>query len=132
MPYVSSAARSVGTPGPKSACAPRSTSVGLPDRVKEQCFLGFREALANAVRHAKANRVDVILDTPWPRKLTLKIIDDGVGFDTHIAFQRSAGLGLSMIQERAASVGGQAEIVSIPGSGTCVTIDVPLTMEATP
>ncbi len=107
-------------------------SVELPDRVKEQCFLSFREALANAVRHAKANRVDVILDTPWPRKLTLKIIDDGVGFDTHIAFQRSAGLGLSMIQERAASVGGQAEIVSIPGSGTCVTIDVPLTMEATP
>ena len=59
-------------------------------------------------------------------------MDDGVGFDTHKAHKRPAGLGLSMIQERAASVGGQAEILSIPGSGTCVTIEVPLTEEAAP
>jgi len=104
----------------------------LDDRVKEQCFFGFREALANAIRHAKANRIDVVLETPLPRRLTLRIIDDGVGFDPHKAFRRPAGLGLSMIQERAASVGGQAEILSTPGSGTCVTIAVPLTREAVP
>lgn len=106
--------------------------LGLEDRVKEQSFLSFREALGNAVRHAKANRIDVILEVPEPDRLILKIIDDGVGFDTDEVFHHSAGLGLSMIPERTASVGGKAEILSIPGSGTCVTIDVPLAGGAAP
>ncbi|HID29609.1 MAG TPA: hypothetical protein EYP19_06335, partial [Desulfobacterales bacterium] len=42
------------------------------------------------------------------------------------AFCRPSGLGLSMISERAESVGGHAEIHSTPGEGTTVTITVPL------
>ncbi len=106
--------------------------LALAERVKEQCFLTFREALGNAVHHAKAKRIDVVLEIPSPGRLIVKIMDDGVGFDTRKAHKRPAGLGLSMIQERAASVGGQAEILSFPGSGSCVAIEVPLTAEAAP
>jgi signal transduction histidine kinase len=106
--------------------------LGLAERVKEQCFLTFREALGNAVRHAKADRIDVLLEIPSQGRLVLKIMDDGVGFDTRKAHKRPVGLGLSMIQERAASVGGQAEILSVPGRGSCVAIEVPLTEEAAP
>ena len=104
----------------------------LEDRDKEQCFLIFREAVSNAVRHANASRIDVILEIPESGSMTLKVIDDGLGFDTHEAFEHPAGLGLSMIRERAASTGGKAEIQSTPGKGTRVEIEVPFVEAAVP
>jgi two-component system NarL family sensor kinase len=98
-----------------------------PDaRVREQCFLGFREALTNAIKHANASRIDVVLESPAPDSLTLRIADDGAGFDTEQTFSSPSGLGLSMIRERAESIGGDAQILSTPGKGTAVTITVPL------
>jgi signal transduction histidine kinase len=104
----------------------------LDERVKEQCFLVFREALSNAVRHAQASRIDVTLELPSPQRLRLAISDDGVGFDTHAAFQRPAGLGLCTMRERAESVLGHARIHSAPGKGTQVRISIPLAEEDTP
>ncbi len=104
----------------------------LEERVKEQCFLAFREALSNAIRHAQAGRIDVSLKLRSPGRLCLAIIDDGVGFDTHAAFERPAGLGLCMIRERAESVLGHTRIRSAPGKGTQVRISVPLARSAAP
>lgn len=98
----------------------------LDQRLKEQCFLGFREALHNALKHASAFRVDVTLEIPSPGSLVLRIEDDGTGFDMERVFSLPTGLGLSMIGERAESVGGHAEIYSKPGQGTAVTITVPI------
>jgi len=100
--------------------------VQLGERVKEQCFLGFREALTNAIKHANASRIDVILEVLASESLNLQIVDDGVGFDTVRSFDSPAGLGLSMIGERAESIGGSAQILSIPGKGTTVMITAPL------
>lgn len=104
----------------------------LDKRAKEQCFLASREALSNAIRHAHANRIDVVLRIWPPGRLCLTIIDDGVGFDTQAAFERPAGLGLCMIRERAESVLGHARIRSTPGKGTRVRISVPLAKEPAP
>lgn len=104
----------------------------LDDRVKEHCFLAFREAMSNAVRHAQARRVDVVLKIRSPGRLCLAILDDGVGFDTHAAFELPAGLGLCMIRERCESVLGHARIRSTPGTGTSVRISVPLAKEPAP
>jgi CheY-like chemotaxis protein len=98
----------------------------LDDRVKEQCFLAFREALSNALRHARASRILVALRVRPQKRLILVVMDDGVGFDTRQAFVRPAGLGLCMIRERAESVRGCACIRSAHGSGTQVRINVPL------
>ena len=100
--------------------------VQLGEREKEQCFLSFREALTNAVTHAKASRIDVVLETAATASLQLQIIDDGVGFDRVRTFKAPSGLGLSMISERAESIGGSARIRSAPGDGTTVTIGIPL------
>ncbi|MEA3276061.1 MAG: GAF domain-containing protein [Pseudomonadota bacterium] len=102
----------------------------LEDRVKEQGYLCFHEAMGNALKHAGARRVDVSLGSPRRGLLTLRISDDGEGFDMGRAFDRPAGLGLSMIRERAESVGGHAEIQSAPGEGTTVTIRIPVRTEA--
>jgi PAS domain S-box-containing protein len=104
----------------------------LEDRVKEQCFLAFREALSNALRHARASRILVVLRVRRQERLTLVVIDDGVGFDTRQTFERPAGLGLGMIRERAEGVPGCARIRSAPGRGTQVRISVPLTREVVP
>jgi len=107
------------------------SSSELAPRVKRQCFLCFREALSNALRHAKASRIDVTLESRPPDSLTIRIADDGVGFDPQKMSQLPSGLGLAMISERAASIGGSAAIHSLPDGGTTVTLTVPLT-EALP
>ncbi len=104
----------------------QEVSVQLEERVKEQCFLSFREALSNAVKHANASRIDVILEVLASESLSLRIADDGIGFDTARMFNTPSGLGLSMIDERAESIGGSAQILSTPGQGTTVTITAPL------
>jgi len=103
--------------------------LALDPQVKEQCFLAFREALSNAVRHAAAGRIDVVLRVRTDDRLILTISDDGVGFDTHHTSAHPAGLGLCMIQERAAGVRGRACVRSTPRKGTVVRICVPLTEE---
>ena len=97
------------------------------NRVKEQCFLSVHEALNNAVTHAEASRIDVTIEpsahSGW---LTIRLADNGRGFDAEEPWKTPTGLGLSMMAERAESVGGGAEIDSVPGSGTTVVIKVPL------
>ena len=100
-------------------------------RVREQCFLSVREALTNAIKHGNASRIDVVLKSRSPDSLTLRISDDGIGFDTEQIFRKPSGLGLSMIRERAESVGGNAEIFSTRGKGTRVTIKVPIRADLT-
>ncbi|MCC7103643.1 MAG: GAF domain-containing sensor histidine kinase [Chloroflexi bacterium] len=88
----------------------------------------IQEALANVRKHAAARQVVVRLlvvdDLAGPRLRAL-VTDDGRGFDP-IALPKEAHYGLVTMSERAESVGGSVEIVSAPGSGTRVEIEVPL------
>jgi signal transduction histidine kinase len=56
-------------------------------------------------------------------RLTLRVADDGRGFDRSQAHE---GNGLTTMTRRAAELGGRTEIASPPGGGTVVTLDVPL------
>jgi len=107
----------------------QDVSVQVGQRVKEQCFLSIREALNNAIKHAGASRIDVLLDFRESEALTLRIADDGAGFDPIRVHDAPKGLGLSMISERAESIGGTAQIRTAPGKGTTVTISVPLSRD---
>jgi two-component system sensor kinase len=104
----------------------------IDDRVKVQCFLGFREALGNALKHANATRIDVTLAREEPGLITICVADNGQGFDIPRAPDRPLGLGLAMITERAEGVGGRAEIQSVPGKGTRVRITAPFSAKAIP
>ncbi|MEU8277358.1 GAF domain-containing sensor histidine kinase [Microbispora bryophytorum] len=84
-----------------------------------------QEALHNAVRHARAARIDVRLAR---RKdaLVLEVTDDGAGFDS--AGPNGAGvhgLGLPSMSDRAQAVGGTLTVSSAPGRGTTVRLEVP-------
>jgi signal transduction histidine kinase len=87
-------------------------------------FRIFQETLTNVARHAKATRVEVVLQKQ-PDRLVLLIHDNGRGFDQADP-SLSNSLSLLGMRERAAILGGQVNISSAAGKGTTVTAWIPL------
>ena len=87
----------------------------------EQCFYRVaQEALANVVHHAQAQNIEVgLLKTD--AHLTLRISDDGCGFDP-TAVDTERHLGIRGMRERAEMMGGRLEIDSAPSRGTTIRL----------
>lgn len=85
-------------------------------------FRIFQECLTNIIRHAEAKTVRVILDEQ-DGELVLTVADDGKGF---LESDVSESLGFLGMKERAQVCGGNLEIASSPGSGTTITLRVPM------
>lgn len=86
-------------------------------------FRIVQEALANVCRHARATRVSIRLSDSggsW----SLEVADDGCGFAGGLSGDPRA-VGLLSMRERAVAVGGRAVVVSEPGRGTAVRVNVP-------
>jgi signal transduction histidine kinase/ligand-binding sensor domain-containing protein len=88
--------------------------------VRRDLLLVFKEAVNNAARHANCSAVRVELRGERSR-MTLSIVDDGIGFDTAAA---SDGHGLDSMRRRAARLSGALEIASGEG-GTTLTLTFP-------
>ena len=86
------------------------------------------EALRNIERHAMATRALVRLETAQGTELTLRIEDDGVGFDAGVA--RPGHYGLVGLHEQAQLIGAHLDIDSAPNRGTIVTVTLRMTPEA--
>jgi signal transduction histidine kinase/ligand-binding sensor domain-containing protein len=102
----------------------QGTPCPCPPRLEEQVVRIAQEAALNAVRHADPHllRIDLMYDDD---SLTLKVADDGRGFDSGEA--GGAGhYGITSMQERTRSVGGALTLVSTPGRGTEVIAVLPL------
>ena len=91
----------------------------LDPEVELQLFRIAQEALSNALKHARASSVEIVIDLAAGH---LEVRDDGVGFDTETV--RTRHLGLVSMEERAKEVGGKTTISSAPGKGTTVSVDV--------
>lgn len=86
-----------------------------------------QESLNNIIKHAKAEKVAVLLKV-HTGSLALTVKDDGQGFvpaetQNHA---RRGGFGLTGIVERARLLGGESLIESAPGRGTTVSVTLPL------
>lgn len=88
-------------------------------------FMIAQEALANAAKHAQASRILVSLRLSSEDLATLQVIDNGIGFEADVE-PDLIGHGLSNMDERARSLGGQLAIASSPGEGTTITVHVPV------
>jgi DNA-binding NarL/FixJ family response regulator/signal transduction histidine kinase len=115
------------------------TGLNLPDdpitafgpAVEEQLLRIIQEALANVRKHAAASRVEVLASFD-AAAAHIVIADDGVGFQPPTSSPLAGGteggrphFGLRMMRERATAVGGEVEVRSTPGQGTCVLIHIP-------
>jgi len=87
-----------------------------------------QEALANAVRHADARTIRIVLAVQGSA-LELEVGDDGRGFLTEVR-RGSEALGLVGMEERALALGGRFEVRSAPGQGTVVRLVCPVTLRA--
>jgi PAS domain S-box-containing protein len=84
-----------------------------------------QEAVSNALRHARASRVDVQLRSSGDR-IFVSIEDDGVGISVDAVDRRGPrGLGLVGMRERAAMLNGVVDIHGRPGKGTRVRVVIP-------
>ena len=105
----------------------------LGAELRHNVFLAFKEAIHNAVRHARAHEVRIALHT-HNDGFELVVEDDGRGFGPPppISTGRSqpgrpgAGNGLPNMQARLHDLGGVVSIRSDPGSGTTVTFRIPV------
>ena len=85
--------------------------------MEEALFRVAQEALANVARHSKATLVQMIL-TITDETVTFSVVDNGQGFDS--TSQGDLGVGLLSMQERMKALGGDVQVESTPGKGTCV------------
>ena len=97
----------------------------LPADIESDLFRIGVEALSNAVRHAKPTTIHLHLQHD-AQSLTLRVQDDGSGFDPQSASQLTGHFGLLGMKERARQIGAQLSIQSQPGTGTHLTLTLPL------
>jgi signal transduction histidine kinase len=97
----------------------------LPAEIEVALYRIVQEALTNAVRHADARRIHVLLQR-GDRSVLLLVEDDGRGFDSAARELNGDRLGLLGIEERAALLGGQACLESTPGGGTQLSVEIPV------
>ena len=80
-----------------------------------------QEGLTNAIRHAQATRVDIVLRDAHAA-LTLRIEDDGRGIDE----AATPGHGLRGMQERVQALSGVFSVKARPGGGARIDIAIPI------
>jgi PAS domain S-box-containing protein len=116
--YAEHHARRTGVP---TVVVDEEATCRVPAPVEEAFFRITQEALANVAKYAKASKATLTL-VATADAACLTIADDGCGFDTTVNHQptRDSRWGLMIMRERAAAVGAQLRVQSVPGSGTRV------------
>ena len=96
--------------------------VRLPKRVETALYRIVQEATTNVVRHARATRVDLIVESRG-EGIMVMVEDDGVGFEPALV-ATEAHFGLLGLRERAEALGGILRVESVPGTGTTIVVEV--------
>lgn len=119
-----------------SCCRPRTFSIifnytgdfdSLSPGLRRTIYRMSQEALANSARYSGADSARFCLNV-YEGGVDISISDEGRGFDPAVALSRSVNrehFGLHGIQERAHALGGNCDIVSAPGKGTRILIELP-------
>jgi signal transduction histidine kinase len=100
-----------------------TTKARCPEPVEVAAYYVASEALANAMKHAQASRVEMSLATR-DGSLLLSIRDDGVG-----GADPARGSGLAGLADRVEALGGSIRVHSAAGAGTRITVNLPLECE---
>lgn len=98
----------------------------LENKVALALYRTAQEGLTNVCKHARASRVDVLLDFQ-PSQVCLEVRDNGVG-----AADTTGGFGLLGIRERIQLLGGRVEVRTGEGKGFCLLVKVPLSYAESP
>jgi signal transduction histidine kinase/ligand-binding sensor domain-containing protein len=94
----------------------------LPAQYELSLYRIAQESLNNILKHAQATMILIRL---WDQKdrIVLKIQDNGIGFEALLTMY-NGGMGLKIMKERAETLGGEFQIISSPGKGTTILVEV--------
>jgi signal transduction histidine kinase len=103
-------------------------SRALPSLTASQLVYIVREAVTNAVKHARPRSVRVAVDLRDPATVRVEVRDDGTGLAVKAGASPSfaSGMGLDGMRERVRGLGGTLELASPPEGGTIVKVAAPL------
>ena len=101
-----------------------TTHARCPEPIEIAAYYVASEALANAMKHAQASRIEISLTTR-NGSLLLSIRDDGVG-----GANPARGSGLTGLADRVEALGGSIRIHSPAGAGTHITVNLPREYES--
>ncbi len=101
---------------------PRAPVLVGDETVSTHVFRIAQEAVNNAVKHGKANRIGIELE-PAGEMATLTVRDDGVGLPE--GWERARGTGLKTMRYRAGMIGGTLRVDRAGGGGTVVRCSFP-------
>jgi signal transduction histidine kinase len=99
----------------------------MPEQVRLAAYRIAEEALINAVKHAKAGKVTVRLDSFQEGWLRLTVRDNGQGFCTD---SNTDGIGMVIMQDYAHAVDGECSANSDP-AGSEIVATLPLARSTT-
>jgi len=105
------------------------TDAKLPAEVQTFLFHAARELLFNVIKHSGVNQAKVELQLEADQVVRLSVSDPGVGFllsESEPGDPTGGRFGLFSIRERIEFLEGRMEILSDPGTGTCISLRVPL------
>jgi signal transduction histidine kinase len=100
-----------------------TTNARFSEPIEIATYYVASEALANAMKHAQASRIEISLTTR-NGGLLLAVRDDGVG-----GADPARGSGLAGLTDRVEALGGSIHVHSTAGAGTHITVDLPLEHE---
>lgn len=108
---------------PVDVCCP-SKHYEIPASSAHEIIMIVREAVINAGTHGSPRKI-VVTARILSRRFSIEVADDGIGFDVAAASTPATDhYGIRGMRERAAAIGAQLEINSIPGSGTVIRVSL--------
>jgi two-component system nitrate/nitrite sensor histidine kinase NarX len=123
---ASSLERFEGQTGIRATFVQSGAAMPLSPETQIQVLHIIQECLSNARKHSGGKAVRVEMERA-PR-YRFRVIDDGKGFDP-ASVTSDMHVGLRIMRERAHRIGGTLSVRSQPGTGTEVTLELPLQTE---
>ena len=107
-------------------CQVQGLSRRLPPVVENDLLRIGQEAIMNAVKHARAGRIELAFEIN-EKQVMLSVNDDGCGYDSSTMTNTKRGhFGLVGMRERAAQLRGELKMTSAPGKGTEIKFTMPV------
>jgi signal transduction histidine kinase len=93
-------------------------------KTQEVIYRVSQESLQNIAKHSQATHVNLCLREA-DKNIRLSVTDNGNGFDAATAAAKPGSFGLAGMQERARLLGGKLRVLSAPGRGVAVRLELP-------
>lgn len=97
----------------------------LNKKIEITIYRVIQEAFNNILKHSKSKCAGVSLNG-FKDRLEIKIWDDGIGIDKILPSNYQGGFGIPNIEQRIKNLGGTFNIITSPGNGLKIIINIPI------